>query len=140
MYIDSARSLKHGRRVPKEFACARPTAMQIAEVAKNLKFPIVVEPRKRHPRDPFSWGRCRVQLRRGAEGSFINDEIKTRKQLMRKIGEMVPRLKSRVKQEESRAAAMLAAEAKAQNQATAAAIGGSSKKKGRKKKGKKGRR
>lgn len=89
------------------------------------------QPNKKYPRDSMVSGRIRVRLTR-PDGSFENPEIKSRKELMVKMAELIPKLQSRkVRLEKEAEAAKQAASASgAGSGATAAA---SSKKKGKKK-------
>eukprot|EP00939_MAST-03C_sp_MAST-3C-sp1_P004789 g4789.t1 len=67
VYLDKKRTVKDGRRVPKEKACDVVSSMHIFEACKILKLDRAFEPRVRHPRDWNRWGRVRVKLFREEE-------------------------------------------------------------------------
>lgn len=92
------------------------------------------QPNKKYPRDWQTSGRIRVRLTRPG-GALENPDVKSRKELLVKMAELIPKLQSRkVRLEKEAAAAKQAAAAATGSGATAAT---NSKKKG---KGKKGRR
>lgn len=63
---------------------------------------------KRHPRDPFVFGRVRVQLR-DAEGRAVRQDIANTRSLLRKIAENLPSAKSRLPDAEKETPKMAAA-------------------------------
>lgn len=63
-------------------------------ICEYLKLPYVMEFNKAYPRDWLNPGRLRVLLRE-KDGTYINDEAKTKKELMGRMGELIPQLKSR---------------------------------------------
>jgi signal recognition particle subunit SEC65 len=60
IYFDSTKSVKKGRKVPKEYAIPRPTCLLIASAVQALAYPCAVDLNKRHPKDPFLLGRVKV--------------------------------------------------------------------------------
>eukprot|EP00941_MAST-03F_sp_MAST-3F-sp1_P001715 g1715.t1 len=99
VYINKDRTLAKGRKVSKEYACSNPTAGQIAEVADKLNLPAKIMRYKRHPRDPFTFGRVHIQL--WQNGAFVHDTIQSRKALFRELGTRIPTLASRIAMEKN---------------------------------------
>eukprot|EP00434_Breviolum_minutum_P021925 symbB.v1.2.019353.t1/scaffold1564.1/size111405/4 len=77
-YINSKKTVQEGRRIAEKKACEHPRAFEMAEVCEYLKIPHVCEPDKAYPRD---W--------------LIRGRIHSKKDLMLKMGELIPKLKSR---------------------------------------------
>ncbi|CAG9331824.1 unnamed protein product [Blepharisma stoltei] len=98
-YIDSARTVAQGRRVSKAIAVENPALPEISEVLQFLKLHHSIE-NKAYPRDILSRGRIKVQLK--LDGNLMNPEISTKKQLLVKLCEFIPRLKSRLNKEEAK--------------------------------------
>ncbi|KAJ2456717.1 signal recognition particle subunit [Coemansia sp. RSA 2424] len=84
LYFDKSRSIEKGRRVPRTLAVDSPHARQLSVAAKEVGFNVCYEPNKSHPSDFFTPGRVRVQLFNDA-GLPTRQDIKTRKELMRKV-------------------------------------------------------
>merc|ERR1712217_315728 len=84
-----------GRRIPIAKAVERPHPAEMAEICEFLKIPHVLEMDKAYPKDWLIRGRVRVMLKT-PEGAFTHPEIHTKKQVMEKMGELIPKLKSRV--------------------------------------------
>lgn len=61
IYFDSNRTLKEGRRVPKEFTTVQPTALDLYKAASNLGYLSHLEANKKHPKEPGVFGRVRIQ-------------------------------------------------------------------------------
>jgi signal recognition particle subunit SRP19 len=99
-YINSNVTVALGRRVPKSVAVPDPHPHEISEVLQFLKLHHVIE-NKAYSRDILVRGRIRVRLRDDA-GNPVNPEISTRKGLLNKLCQYIPRLKSRVTTEESK--------------------------------------
>ncbi|KAK9845725.1 hypothetical protein WJX81_000634 [Elliptochloris bilobata] len=90
-YINAKRTVAAGRKIAKDKACENPTAPEIVDCCvMGLKLPAVLEPEKGHPRDFMIRGRARVSLR-GEGGSLINPDVPSRKVLLEKVAELVPR-------------------------------------------------
>ncbi|CAJ1329038.1 unnamed protein product [Effrenium voratum] len=93
-YINSKKTVQEGRRVGLEKACEHPRAFEMAEVCEYLKIPHVCEPDKAYPRDWLIRGRVRILLKT-PEGAFTHPEIHTKKDVMCKMGELIPKPSSR---------------------------------------------
>ncbi|ORX86488.1 signal recognition particle, SRP19 subunit [Basidiobolus meristosporus CBS 931.73] len=94
-YLDSEKTVEEGRRIPKDKACKEPQVRQIAEAAKELGFPVAIEPTKRYPRDGLTFGRIKVMLK-NENGFFNRPDIVTRKQLFLKIASVLPAVQARI--------------------------------------------
>ncbi|KAG8094472.1 hypothetical protein GUJ93_ZPchr0012g20509 [Zizania palustris] len=99
VYINSKKTVAEGRRIAAGKACADPTCIEIADCCSYLKIPHAIELDKAYPRDFFQVGRVRVQLKKD-DGSPVNPAIKTKKQLMVQIAELVPKHHGRTKKQE----------------------------------------
>lgn len=99
VYINSKKTLAEGRRIRAKKACENPTCVEIADSCIYLKLSCVIEADKAYPRDFMQRGRVRVQLKR-EDGSLANPEIPSRKELMLRIAELVPRHHGRIKKQE----------------------------------------
>mmetsp|Transcript_32939 Transcript_32939/g.49866 ORF Transcript_32939/g.49866 Transcript_32939/m.49866 type:complete len:173 (+) Transcript_32939:53-571(+) len=95
-YIDSKKKVFEGRRIGLEKAVEQPHAAEMAEICQYLKIPHLLEMDKYYPRDWMIGGRVRVMLKT-PEGAFTHPEIHNKKQLMLKMGELIPKLPSRAK-------------------------------------------
>ncbi|CAK4086358.1 unnamed protein product [Aphanomyces euteiches] len=124
-YIDAGKSNAEGRRIPKQLACDRPIVEEMADVCRYLQLSYVSEPYKRYPRDNMVLGRVRVKLTEN--GSFCHQEIHTRKDLMLKMAELIP--KSQIRKERL----IKEQEAAAKSATATPAATASNKKKGKKK-------
>eukprot|EP00416_Gambierdiscus_australes_P034844 CAMPEP_0171101156 /NCGR_PEP_ID=MMETSP0766_2-20121228/54145_1 /TAXON_ID=439317 /ORGANISM="Gambierdiscus australes, Strain CAWD 149" /LENGTH=191 /DNA_ID=CAMNT_0011561127 /DNA_START=39 /DNA_END=615 /DNA_ORIENTATION=+ len=94
-YLNSKKTLPEGRRVPISKAVEHPHAAEMAEICEFLKIPHVLEMHKAYPRDWLVRGRIRVLLKT-PEGAYTHAELHTKKALMERMGELIPKLKSRV--------------------------------------------
>mmetsp|Transcript_26421 Transcript_26421/g.53565 ORF Transcript_26421/g.53565 Transcript_26421/m.53565 type:complete len:168 (-) Transcript_26421:143-646(-) len=94
-YINSKKTVPEGRRIAVAKGCEHPHAAEMAEICEFLKIPHVLEMDKAYPRDWLIRGRIRVLLKT-PEGAFTHAEIHTKRQVMEKMGELIPKLKSRV--------------------------------------------
>jgi len=94
VYINSKASLADGRRIATEQCVENPTLQEIMEVLKHLGYNPLLED-KIYPRDALARGRVRVNLRDIVTGELTVPDITSRKQLLRKLGEAIPNLKSR---------------------------------------------
>mmetsp|Transcript_14105 Transcript_14105/g.18469 ORF Transcript_14105/g.18469 Transcript_14105/m.18469 type:complete len:166 (+) Transcript_14105:156-653(+) len=96
IYLDSHKTLAQGRKVAKEYACVAPIPQEIAEVCAHFKLPWAYEKLKAHPRNPIlRLGRIRVRIKESRDGAPINPEVPTKKELLRKMGKIIPTLPSR---------------------------------------------
>jgi signal recognition particle subunit SRP19 len=92
--INSKKLLSQGRRISVAHACADPIVQEMSEVCQYLKLTHVIEPYKAVPRDILANpGRIRVQITSG--GSLCHADIGSRKALMHKMGELIPKLNIR---------------------------------------------
>ncbi|KAJ1449575.1 signal recognition particle, SRP19 subunit [Pelagophyceae sp. CCMP2097] len=123
--IDSKKTIPQGRRIAAEHACANPIVQEMSEVCQYLKLTHVMEPYKSLPRDNTSFsGRLKVQLLK-PDGSSALEGVETRKLLMRKMGELIPKLNVRKER--------VNYESKMREMEENAANAGASKKQGKKK-------
>lgn len=72
---------------------------EIAQVLTFLKIPFHLEDKK-HPADFFEPGRARYRLK-NEDNTLVNPDIKNKMQLYLRLGEYIPKLKGRVKQQEA---------------------------------------
>ena len=127
--INKNKTIPEGRRVPLTHACEDPIVAEMSEVLTYFGLVHVIEPYKLYPRDGDKHpGRVRVELTK-PDGQPCNPEVATRRQLMMKMGELIPKLtirQKRVEMEKKRQEAW-----QQHQQAQAAAAGGGGKKKGK---------
>jgi len=95
VYINRNKSDTDGRKIPKQFAVENPTAIYIAEAASSLGLPAALEPDKRHPKDPLTFGRVRVSLKH-SNGILIKSDIPTKRILLKKIAEILPEIEKKL--------------------------------------------
>lgn len=93
-YINSKKTVQEGRRIGVDKACEHPRAFEMAEVCEHLKIPHICEPHKAYPKDWLIRGRVRILLKT-PEGAFTHQEIHTKKDVMLKMGELIPKLAGR---------------------------------------------
>lgn len=105
--INKLKTIQKGRRIAKEHSCDNPIVQEMSEVCQFLKLTHVIEPYKVIPRDNAAYGgRLRVKIL-DDEGKPVHEEVICRMDLMRKMGELIPKLtvrKKRIEQELSRQA------------------------------------
>mmetsp|Transcript_14766 Transcript_14766/g.29109 ORF Transcript_14766/g.29109 Transcript_14766/m.29109 type:complete len:161 (-) Transcript_14766:83-565(-) len=94
-YINSKKTIPEGRRITQSKGVEYPHPAEMAEICEYLKIPHVLEMDKAYPRDWLIRGRIRVLLKTDA-GAYTHSEIHTKKALMEKMSELIPKLKSRV--------------------------------------------
>ncbi|XP_059632010.1 signal recognition particle 19 kDa protein-like [Cornus florida] len=99
IYINSKKTIVEGRRITTSKACENPTCDEIGDCCRHLKLPSAVEVDKAYPRDFMQKGRVRVLLKK-EDGSLYNPDISSRKQLMVRVAELVPRQPGRTKKQE----------------------------------------
>lgn len=93
-YLNSTVSASKGRKIPKDKAVENPTTPQIFDIVhKILKLPAEMQ-RNRHPKDWKYLGRVRVSLK-DDNGSYIKEELSSRKALMMRVAELLPKHPSR---------------------------------------------
>lgn len=126
-YINSKRTVAQGRRIPSDKACEDPNVMEIYDCLKYLKLPADIED-KQYPRDWWmSRGRLRVQLFQ-EDGTPTNPEVPTRRDMLLKVAELVPKHPGRHKKPGQKT------EGASGSSSGGGAGGGGSSKKGKKKK------
>uniref|UniRef100_A0A0G4G383 Signal recognition particle 19 kDa protein n=1 Tax=Chromera velia CCMP2878 TaxID=1169474 RepID=A0A0G4G383_9ALVE len=92
-YVDSKKTIAEGRRIAQSAAAETPTLIEMIDICKFFEIPVIPED-KSYPRDWLVRGRLRVQLKNEA-GVFHNQELKCKMDLLKKMGELIPKLKSR---------------------------------------------
>jgi len=93
-YINSTKTLDEGRRIPKSKALENPTILEIGEICAYFKLNAEIQPDKMYPKDWMNPGRVKVELIK-EDGKLANPAVKNKKDLMLKLGELIPKLKSR---------------------------------------------
>lgn len=101
VYMNSKKTIAEGRRISVEKACENPTCAEIADCCKHLKLDHCIED-KAYPRDFMQRGRVRVMLKK-EDGTLCNPAIPSRKQLMIRVAELVPKHPGRAKKQEAAA-------------------------------------
>ncbi len=94
IYINGLATLAQGRRVAAAHAVDNPTLAEIVEVLEHLGYKPDVED-KSYPRDFLQRGRLRVHLKDPHTNDPTVPDIASRKELLRRLGTMIPNLKSR---------------------------------------------
>lgn len=61
VYFDTSKKLTHGRKYPRTSCFTAPRFEEICEALKMLEIEFTGEPAKRHPCDPFNFGRVKVK-------------------------------------------------------------------------------
>ncbi|CEL94010.1 unnamed protein product [Vitrella brassicaformis CCMP3155] len=102
-YIDKKKTLPEGRRIPLANAVETPKLQEMVEICKHLGVEHKPE-LKQYPRDWMVVGRIRFRLTK-PDNTLWNPEVPTKKALMLKMGELIPKLKSRVHGDAAAAAA-----------------------------------
>ncbi|KAK4793242.1 hypothetical protein SAY86_023677 [Trapa natans] len=100
IYINSKKTIAEGRRICATKACENPTCIEIGDCCSYLKLPFAIEIDKAYPRDFMQIGRVRVCLKR-EDGTLVNPAIRSKKQLMLRVAELVPKHPGRVKKQEA---------------------------------------
>ncbi|KAG9487935.1 signal recognition particle 19 kDa protein [Eleutherodactylus coqui] len=97
-YINSKKTIAEGRRITVEKAVQNPTCVEIADVCRANKLNAIIEGDKMYTRewnrDVQYRGRVRVQLR-NEDGSPCVDKLPSRKAVMLRVAEDIPKLKTR---------------------------------------------
>lgn len=97
-YINSKKTIKEGRRIPKDKAVENPTYQEIRDVLAAAGMKVGVE-NKLYPRERSKEllykGRIRVQLKND-DGSPLNPNFPSRDSVMLHLGLNIPKLKTRV--------------------------------------------
>ncbi|KAJ3053623.1 hypothetical protein HK097_003816 [Rhizophlyctis rosea] len=108
LYIDRTKPKRLGRKLPSHQCHQTPTAIYMLEALRLLSIPTVFEPTARHPADPFTFGRLKVQLRDPETRKPLNPEFKTRLQLLKKVAEMLDECERTMKERDPTVAVMAA--------------------------------
>lgn len=97
-YIDAKKTVQEGRKVPKEYCIENPTYQEIKDVLSSANLNLVVEnkiyPRERS-KELLHRGRVRIQLK-NEDGTAINPDLASKRQILKYVGQMIPQLKSRI--------------------------------------------
>jgi len=89
-YLNAKKSVAEGRRIPRERACDNPQIIEMLDsCVKGLKLSAQVED-KSYSRDWLVRGRIRVQLK-DSNGKPVYSDIPTRRVLMIKMAELIPK-------------------------------------------------
>ncbi|KAF3439405.1 hypothetical protein FNV43_RR17683 [Rhamnella rubrinervis] len=99
VYVNSMKTIAEGRRISVSKACENPTCAEIGDCCSHFKLPFAIEIDKAYPRDFMQRGRVRVLLKK-EDGMLYNPAISSRKQLMLRVAELVPRHPGRTKKQE----------------------------------------
>lgn len=83
IYFDNTRTSCQGRRVSKEKGVPQPTANDILQAAQHLGLNCYMESMKRHPKEPFVFGRVRIQL---------PDDCISKKKLLMNLCNVLPQI------------------------------------------------
>jgi signal recognition particle subunit SRP19 len=94
-YIDSSKTLDQGRLIAKEKAITNPSIQEIAEICQYFKLNYALEPHKAYPKDWMNPGRVKIEILT-EDKKPANPNIKSKKELLLKMAELIPKLKSRV--------------------------------------------
>ena len=94
VYIDAKKTIADGRKLPTEKCVEYPTMNEMKEVIEHLGYEAAYE-EKAYPRDISQFGRFRVTLKDPRSGEPTVEGITTRRQLLQKIAELIPNLKTR---------------------------------------------
>lgn len=99
IYINSKKTLAEGRKIPVAKACENPTLVELCDCLSYLKLNFRVEPEKTYSRDFTQRGRLKVQLKKD-DGTPVNALIPTRKALLVKLGNLVPKHHGRTRKQQ----------------------------------------
>jgi len=94
VYIDKKKTVADGRKIPQHQGVEYPQMQELKEVLEHLGFETAYE-EKAYPRDLTQFGRFRVLLKDPRTGELKVDGIANRRQLLLKVAELIPELKSR---------------------------------------------
>jgi signal recognition particle subunit SRP19 len=120
-YLDSLKTVKLGRRIPKEIAVDKPTVMEISEVLQSLRLRHVIEPHKGYSRDVESrwYNLGRVLVDKKQKGVIPLDErvvFRNKMELLKEIAKRIPTCPSRRRRLEEEKKARLNASTNSLNQ------------------------
>jgi len=95
VYLDKKKTVAEGRKIPIEWCVEYPQMGELRDVLDHLGFEHAYEESKCYPRDLTQYGRFRVLLKDPMTGAPKVEGITTRRQLLKAMGELIPKLKSR---------------------------------------------
>jgi signal recognition particle subunit SEC65 len=95
VYIDGKKTIAQGRKIPKQYCVEYPQMTELKEVLEHLGLEFSYEDSKAYPRDLTQYGRFRVQLKDPVTGEPAVEGITSRDVMLRKMGELIPKLKCR---------------------------------------------
>jgi len=75
--------------LPKSQCIPNITVQHLLLACEAIGLPFAAELDKRHPKDPFAFGRVRVQLR-DEQGELRNARVKNGHDLLKRLGEVLP--------------------------------------------------
>ena len=137
-YLDSTKTIKQGRRLPKEKAIETPTVSDVSQALQLMQVRHVIFPYKGYPRDASSlWdnpGRVLVDVSNKKKSELMLDIVERMSQLPERTARLERQEEERAKYEAEKQAAIEQANKAIGNTGTKKPIGNS------KKKGKKGKR
>ncbi|XP_076438856.1 signal recognition particle 19 kDa protein-like [Babylonia areolata] len=106
-YINSRKTVKEGRRIPKEKAVDNPSYTEIRDVCAAAGMVLGVEnktyPRELDHRDLKYRGRIRVQLKKD-DGSSMMEQFPNKQSVLFYLADTIPKLKSRSQSQSSQQA------------------------------------
>jgi len=89
-YIDKDKTIKEGRKLPRELCCERPMPFEIKEaIEKGMNLKCELED-KCYSRDFWQRGRIRVEYKDPINGEPINAEFPTRRSILIECARLVP--------------------------------------------------
>lgn len=115
IYLDSTRKLSKGRKYPLNLCIEKPTHDEICMGLKSLEIEFQSEPLKRHPNEPFVYGRIKVkkinskkfvvaglkgqieELRKNKKQVVVNEEKDEKKGYIKNELGLVPKKKKKGK-------------------------------------------
>ena len=100
IYLDSKRKLSKGRKYPLSLCIPNPNIAEIAAALKIMEIEHQIEPTKRHPCDPFIFGR--VKVKKTCDKKFIFGGIKAHVEELKKVQVKLKAQQAIVNQEEKK--------------------------------------
>lgn len=97
-YINSKKSLAQGRKIAKEKCVENPTCQEMRDIIVAAGLKVGVENKlysRERSKEPLYRGRLRIQLKND-DGSLFNPNFASRESILFHLGEMIPKLKSRL--------------------------------------------
>eukprot|EP00741_Cyanophora_paradoxa_P000402 tig00000404_g393.t1 len=94
IYVNSKKTVAEGRRIAAEKGVENPTVQEVADVCKYLKLDVEIQADKCYSRDYMQRGRVKVRIK-DENNQLINPDIKSKKDLLLKLGALIAKLASR---------------------------------------------